>query len=360
MSGALINLVSQGVQDAFLTTDDLKFSLFKSRISRVTNFSQRPYQLPITGRVANGSKTAVDIISKGDGINAMWIEASNAYTTLSGTTFELYIGDKLIDSQTLDYSSDIWQVYLAETKAKSTVINNLISTSDTNFLPLHFFFCDNKQFLPLVNINWAQVQVFVKWGPQAPQDAKFFVNYLFFDTKEREYMVRTPVDMVISQVQKLEFVQSDGDAAFDLSPINHPIKALFWGQDTQSDEIDKDYFTFTDASLLLNGNSLFEDMGPTYFHTVQGYYKTQNALINFVNSFNCPFYTRYFMYSFADDATSYNTTGTCNFSRMDSVVLRVNGITRPTERQNSPIYIYAVGYNVLRIQSGLAGILFSN
>ena len=145
MSGALISLVSQGVQDAFLTTDDLKFSLFKSRISRVTNFSQRPYQLPITGRVAHGSKTSVDVISKGDGINAMWIEAADAYTTLAGTTFELYIGDKLIDSQTLDYSSDIWQVYLAETKAKSTVINNLISTSDTNFLPLHFFFCGNKQ-----------------------------------------------------------------------------------------------------------------------------------------------------------------------------------------------------------------------
>jgi len=360
MSGALINLVSQGVQDAFLTTDDLNFSLFKTKISRCTNFSQKPVQLSVTGKVANGSKTAVDIISQGDGINAMWIEASNAYTTLAGSTFEFYIGGKLIDSQTIDYNTDIWQVYLAETKAKSTVINNLMSTSDTNFLPLHFFFCDNKQFLPLVNINWAQVQVFVKWGPSAPQDAKFFVNYLFFDTQEREYMVKTPVDMVISQVQKLDFIQSDGDVSLDLSPINHPIKAIFWGQETQSDDITKDFFTFTDASLLLNGNPLFEDMSPTYFHTVQGYYKTQNALVNYVNAHNCPFYTRYFMYSFGDDATEYYTTGTCNFSRMDSVVLRVKGVSRPPERQNTPINVYALGYNVLRIQSGLAGILFSN
>jgi hypothetical protein len=62
------------------------------------------------------------------------------------------------------------------------------------------------------------------------------------------------------------------------------------------------------------------------------------------------------MYSFALDASSYRPTGTCNFSRLDNAKMN---IINPTGI-STPLYIYAVNYNVLRVKAGMAGVLFGN
>ena len=359
MSGALINLVSSGVQNAFLNSSNLKSSLFRSKFSRITNFAQAPTQLPVVGAIVQGGRSSIEILKKGDLINGMWIETADAYTTLSGTIFDLYIGGKLIDSQTVDYGSDIWQIYLAENASKSSGINNATSSSDPNFFPFHFFFCDNKQFLPIVNLQYQNVEIIIKWGEgvSASTDLKCYGNFVYLDTHEREQLAQKSMDMLITQVQKIE---STDTTVFDISSINHPVKALFWGYPTKSEDIETDYLTFGGAKIQLNGTDLLPYMTPTYFHTVQGYYGTNNALINFVDDQKCPFYTRYYMFSFATNCSDYENKGTCNFSRLDSVHLRINNLQKGTARTGDSINIYALGFNVLRFQSGLAGILFSN
>ena len=358
MSGALINLVSSGVQNAFLNTSKLTDSLFRNKFSRTTNFSQTTHELPIHGPIVQGGRSSIEIIKKGDIINGIWFETSNAYTALSGSQFDMYIGGKLIDSHSVDWSADIWQVYLADTPSKSAAVNNAASASDPNFLPLHFFFCDNKQFLPLVNLQYQTVEIIVKWGPGVGgADIKCWGNYVYLDTTERERMATKPMDMMVTQVQE---INSTEEETFDISSFNHPIKALFWGYPTESDEIENDYLTFTGAKLQLNGQDLSTSMSPSYYHTVQSYYRTQNALVNFVEQERCPFYTRYYMYSFADTCSLFRNTGTCNFSRLDNAVLRIQGLQKAPTRLTDPLRIYALGFNVLRFQSGLAGILFSN
>ena len=360
MSGPLIQLVSQGIQDVYLSGGNNTQSNFKNLFSKSVNFSQAVKPLEIVGKIANGSLTTIEIQKKGDIVNHVWFECPDIINTLSGSTFELYIGGKLVDSQTFEYCADIWQVYLAETKVKSTVINNKVAFSDTTFFPLHFFFNDNNQFLPLVNIPYNTVEIRVKWGSGISNDVKCYANYIFLDTNERLQFINKDIDMVVTQVQKLEFNKTDGDVTLDISPLNHPVKSLFWGYETKTDELDDDYITFDSATILLNGLPLLENMSPSYFHTAQGYYNTQNAMVNFVPSVGCPFYTRFYMYSFAKDTTDFNFSGSCNFSRLDSAQIRLKNLTRIATRVTDTLYVYALNYNILKFKAGLSGILFSN
>ena len=41
-SGAIVSLVSKGVQDAYLNSDQLDSSLFRTKFKRHTNFAQAP------------------------------------------------------------------------------------------------------------------------------------------------------------------------------------------------------------------------------------------------------------------------------------------------------------------------------
>ena len=70
------------------------------------------------------------------------------------------------------------------------------------------------------------------------------------------------------------------------------------------------------------------------------------------NESNCFIYT----YSFALDPENYLPTGSVNMSRIINQLLTL----RLTEYSGGTrtIHIYAKSYNVLRIQNGLAGMLF--
>ena len=360
MSGSLVQLVSQGVQDIHLVTDKLDNSCFTARYKKHTPFSQNAYPLEMVGSITPGSTSEVEIIKKGDLINYVWLEGSDLQDYMAGVEFELYIGGKLVDTQTFDYMSEIWSVYLATNKVKSTCINNVISSTDKSFVPLHFFFCDDGLFLPLVGMQYHQVSIKIKWGSSVPTDVKMYANYIYLDAPERNRFARSDMDILITQVQRTHFQVTGGEQKLELNTLNHPVKCLFWGQRATTHDTSQDYFTFESANMLLNGQYKFENMSPNYFHTVQGYYHTQNALVNFVSAQNCPYYTRYFMYSFANDASMRDPSGSCNFSRLDTVQLSLKDIQIPSGKQSYPLNVYAVNYNVLRIRSGMAGILFSN
>ena len=361
MSGALVELVSKGVQDAYIMGGD--HSLFTTMYKRHTNFSQTPKYLEIRGQKMVGGVSTVNIDRLGDLVNALWFEGDNLTDNLRGTVFELYIGGKLIDSQTFEYGSDIWGIYMAETKSKADTINNQVSTSDTNFCPMHFFFCDNGQFLPLIALAHHAVEIRIKWGPYVTvnTDISCYANYLYMDTDERIAFVDNEQVMLVTQVQRNEQDTENGIMkTFDLRYFNHPIKAVFFGFDAQNSDPTNDYFSFTNATLYLNGTAKFEKMSPNYFHTVQGYYHTQNGNLNFDNDRKCPFYTRFFMYSFGKDISTHDPTGSCNFSRLDSAKLQFESIDTGADRASDNLQFYAVNYNVLKIKDGLGGILFSN
>jgi hypothetical protein len=68
-------------------------------------------------------------------------------------------------------------------------------------------------------------------------------------------------------------------------------------------------------------------------------------------------YPGIYVYSFALQPEEHQPTGTCNFSRIDNaqVAINIKGCaTTPLQR------MFAVNYNILRIQSGMGGLSFSN
>jgi hypothetical protein len=98
--------------------------------------------------------------------------------------------------------------------------------------------------------------------------------------------------------------------------------------------------------VVLNGQDRFKEQNGKYFNQVQPFYHHTGTP-----------YPGIYVYSFALQPEEHQPTGTCNFSRIDnaqvSVVLK--GATNTTLQK-----LFAVNYNVLRIQSGMGGLAFSN
>ena len=161
----------------------------------------------------------------------------------------------------------------------------------------------------------------------------------------------------MSQVQRFTFpITNNSVNNIDLSVFNHPVKTLFFGIEGTKPGYQ---FTFDNAELQLNGTTMFEKMSSLYFHIVQGFYHTDNAILswNLNGTPHQPNYTLLYMYNFCLNATSYRPTGTCNFSRLDNAKLILSNVV------STPVttgVVYAVNYNVLKIQNGLGGILFGN
>jgi hypothetical protein len=377
MSGALIQLVSKGVQDAYIISDE-GHSFFRTKFTRHTNFSQAPKFI----KTITTTDTSITIPILGDIINSLWIEAGSRDANIVSnlfynSTINLYIGGQKIDSQPFDYFSDIWTNYLADTQTKSQELNNKASTSNHTFLPLHFFFCDHKAFLPLIALQHHQVEIKIDFDETnlaglnaSEKKANVYGNYIYLDKDERETFTKREMDLIITQVQSFNkdlisvtdnTTESGGYNVADISQFNHPVKSLFWGVSATDSNFTNDRFTFSTADLQINGTHLFERMSPVYFHTVQNYYKSSFGRSNFISESEILRNTRYFAYHFSLNASEYNPSGTLNFSRIDNSSLTLHGVElgslRPASQELS---LFAVNYNVLRIRKGLAGILFGN
>lgn len=377
MSGALIQLVSKGVQDAYIISDE-GHSFFRTKFTRHTNFSQAPKYI----KTVTTTDTSITIPVLGDIINGIWLESATRNANIASnlfynSTISLFIGGQKIDSQHYDYFSDIWTNYLADTYTKGQELNNKTSTSCHTFLPLHFFFCDHKAFLPLIALQHHQVEIKIDFDETniagldaSEKSAKVYGNYIYLDKDERETFTKRQMDFIVTQVQgfKTELLtvtnnntDVGGHNRIDLSNFNHPVKSLFWGFNASNENFADDRFTFLEADLQINGTHLFEKMTPVYFHTVQNYYKSSYGHSDFIPETEVLFNTRYFAYHFCLNASEYNPSGTLNFSRIDNAVLSLNGVEKGVLRPDGQeLFVYAVNYNVLRIRNGLAGILFGN
>jgi hypothetical protein len=98
--------------------------------------------------------------------------------------------------------------------------------------------------------------------------------------------------------------------------------------------------------LVLNGQDRFKEQKGKYFNQVQP----------FQHHTGSP-YAGVYAYSFALKPEEHQPTGTCNFSRIDNAQVAV---TMNTAQGATTMHMFATNYNVLRIQSGMGGLAFSN
>ena len=98
--------------------------------------------------------------------------------------------------------------------------------------------------------------------------------------------------------------------------------------------------------LILNGQDRFKEQSGKYFNQVQPF-----------NHHSGNPYPGIYSYSFALKPEEHQPTGTCNFSRIDNAQVETN---IKTGADALSMHMFAVNYNVLRIQSGMGGLAFSN
>ena len=349
MSGGIAQLVAVGAQDAHLVGQP-EISFFRSTYKRHTNFSQTVERQVIQGNVADNGMSTIRFERKGDLLSYVYLvpnngSAAQGYSAADWRTkiakVELLIGGQVIDDQDSTYSTLIAPV-LSATNSSKSVAGDLFGGANTSrFYPLRFAFCENLQTaLPLIALQYHDVELRITWGSTASTDKwDVYANYVYLDTQEREFFAANPQNMIITQVQK---ATASATKIQELN-FNHPVKYLAAGKATALEILNND----NKLKLQINGTDVadFKFADPNFSH-VPLYYHTTNAA-------KPATLKTLFLYPFCLETGKLQPTGTLNFSRLDSA--RIVNDTRDCDDD-----IYAVNYNILRVENGMGGLLYSN
>ena len=182
-------------------------------------------------------------------------------------------------------------------------------------------------------------------------------SYLYLDGPEREYFASTPMDMIVTQVNR---VPINPLSTHEVN-LAHPVKFLafvsnnyttaYAAQATASNPTAASYRFKTQLNGVDVGDSrsLFQWQDvPQYYHTPFGYKAAGGtAPVTLI--------------SYCLDTSKLQPTGTLNFSRLDSYrIITPSNSSLAQIAGGTSGYIYAVNYNILRIQKGMGSMLYSS
>ncbi len=338
---------------------------------------------------------------------------NTAHSYVKQIDFE--IGNKLIDRHYglwYDIRNALWDKENQERHLinKHHEKNTYLLDNNTNilkslkvFCPFHFWFCEESgQALPLIALQYHQVDFKITYrgikdiinsteaigaiNMNIP-NIKLWCNYIYLDTDERRKFAQVSHEYLIEQLQ----LQEDSFNSNIQLNLNHPVKGLYWvirnntaitssnnninallNVQTEINEYTQhnDYLNYSRArravnerneirmcnndfqehfdkgKIILNGIDRFNEQSATYFRLIEPYNSGNNVQQKKL----------IYMYSFALKPLDYQPSGMCNFSRIDSAYLNFTGNLSP----GYTISVFAINYNVLRIMSGMGGLLFSN
>jgi hypothetical protein len=346
MSGGITQLVAIGAQDTFLTGNP-EVSFFRSTFKRHTNFSMSTTRNTFNGALRDNAMSTVRVPNTGDLLAHAYIVASNTTATVELTdsdwsnlivNVELLIGGQVIDKHSGEFSK-----YLAKDLFAKNLSTSDLGSHGTNFYPLRFsFFEELASALPLVALQYHDVVFRFNWGTlPGITDFKlnFYLDFIHLDTQERDFFSQKQHQMILTQVQKQ--IPSGGKQQELL--FNHPVKYIAMAN------------TVTDGSLTLFSNVSqvkFQANGvdlDDYKYVVPNFTSIPSFYYAPYSSGNK---TAFFLKSFCNDTSKLQPTGSLNFSRLDSFRIFSN--------ENINSNIYAVNYNVLKIENGMGGLLFSD
>jgi hypothetical protein len=336
---------------------------------------------------------------------------------------ELTIGGQRIDKHYQTWFRLYAECFLNEADKINygKLTSSPVFTSDaTNknyvYLPLLFFFNRNPGlYLPLIALQYHEVRLdfdltstFSNYFGASSQVFEVWANYVYLDTEERRRFAQKGHEYLIEQVQ-----HTGGDSITATSQtvrlsFNHPVKELVWCYQNTTSTATNSMWNFSTAAsnvnitvdpspALLTGSHLPHTIGaPRLFSNVSGVanvfwveeasantgatygvevgplkdfklvlngqdrFKEQlgkyfNQYQPYVYHSGTP-YPGVYVYSFALQPEEHQPTGTCNFSRIDNAQVSLNMKTLAVPLQK----MFAVNYNILRIQSGMGGLAFSN
>jgi hypothetical protein len=389
MSGGIVQLVAIGAQDAYLTGKP-EVSFYRSSYKRYTHFANSVERQLISGSPSAGGISTIRFEKKGDLLSYVYMTARDAsgaivpnlnWTSNIIDKVELLIGGQVIDTQDSEWMNNIEPV-VGAVNTNQRLLNPYVNGSITpgsnvnTFQALKFFFCkDWQSALPLVALQYHDIELRITWSANLNSTATssstnispavsyaqlqyiLWTNFIYLDQSERDYFAKQPQDMLITQVQR----QMVPNASMMELAFAHPIKYLAFS----SNSYNTVYATSATAASALqfktqvNGVDIGESKALPHWVDTAQYYHTPNGYAPFGAVANVA------IVPFCLDTAKLQPTGTLNFSRIDTyrivtpATVTVKTLTLNSQN-NAAAYIYAVNYNVLRIQGGMGALLYSS
>jgi hypothetical protein len=186
-------------------------------------------------------------------------------------------------------------------------------------------------------------------------------NFVYLDQSERDWFAKEKQDLLITQVQRVVL----GSNPVQELALAQPIKFLAFPSINYSQIYANGAGSATAANYQLktqvNGVDVGDSRHMVHWVDVPQYYNTPYGYIHNNNTANVA------IISYCLDTTKLQPTGTLNFSRLDNFRLvvpstlsgGVAALANPNIKY--PVqYLYAVNYNVFRIQNGLGSLLYAS
>jgi hypothetical protein len=189
MGGGLIQLVSYGTEDLYLT-DNPEITFFKCIYKRHTNFAIEPVKQLFSGKPDFGEKVTCTISKNGDLMGktylvvdlpsipeneddlfyrVAWVK-NIGYNLIN--KIEIEIGGQLLDRQYGDYMA-IWNELTSKNDRIDKLVGNLpnlyeFSKSKDSYklhIPLTFWFCNHSGLtIPLVALQYSSVKIHIEFN----------------------------------------------------------------------------------------------------------------------------------------------------------------------------------------------------
>lgn len=306
-------------------------------------------------------------------------------------TVDFLIGGQLIESLTGEYIQNALDLKTSlQNKPGLTLLYGKDYTGGgiyspiTYIIPLPFYFYREVGLaVPLVSLYRQDVEMRFKFNysglnqnsgnsvniqpfaitPINSLQASLVVDYAFLTEPELDYFRNRKLDYLITQVQLHREILPAGS-------IGGRFRVYFVNPVTQLQVLIRnnlkldlnfglpDYFDYTQNGL--NNISMYFN-GETAFSTDAMYLGTMEILDKYVS---VPFYygetsPNIYLYSFSTNPDKPTVpSGHVNMSRINEQVIEIN--LSPDATYQKQLSIYAINYNVLRVQGGLAGLLFNS
>ena len=255
------------------------------------------------------------------------------------------------------------------------------------FVPLNFWFCKNIGLsLPLIALQSTPIRIYIKFksgydmvysndlvsdpcqtivSQPYIQDIAVWGDFVYLDVEERRRFASSRHEYLIEQVQYIKrYSVAEGvqNVSIPLN-FNHPLKEIIWvaqqdrmltahepfnyGSRTLNEEGIPNLDLIDSAVLQFDGYDRFERQSARYFRLFQPWQRHTAIPNSFI-----------YVYSFSLAPEASQPQGSCNASRLDSIVLQLS-MNSAVQSRSAGVTVYATNYNVFRVVAGLGGLLFT-
>jgi hypothetical protein len=409
-AGALTQLAALGPQNTWLNANAV-ITFWKGGYRRYTNFAKAEIEQPFqNGSTTLGGPALNGKIDRaGDLLGQCYLYAQFSAITQSAFNppidyayFTNSVGHAMMTDVTVAIGShdfdkhqgeflEVWESISAPAEKKLTEMIGFAETVDTLvtwardvqnlYVPFRFWFNRfHEQALPLIALQYHEVKLTINTrsianlyitvgSPSATaptlNNILLLCNFIYLDTMERRIFAQHSHEYLIDQVQftgSETRAAADGTKSYTLA-FNHPTKELIWVVRSDANATALDWFNFsgpakpnglpsdpiTSAKIQLNGHDRTISHLAPYWRGPQPWEHHTRIPNRFI-----------YLYSFALYPEDVKPSGSANLSRIDKTVLQLVFNSTAPYNVAGTVWIWARSTNVVKIISGMAGLLYAN